>query len=114
MKGLTQRQANVSNFIEDFIEKKHYPPTIREIGDHFSITAKGAFDHIRALEKKGFIRIQRNKSRAIEILKSPEPDLTVPRKITGHCIRTCSSKVYTCSFTRSNCCGNPYISRRKY
>ncbi len=78
MKGITRRQLGILQFIESFLEEKGYPPTIRETGEAFSITAKGAFDHIRALEKKGFIRIQKNLSRAIEVLK-PSHELLSPQ-----------------------------------
>lgn len=69
MKELTTKQLNILQYIEGYIRSQGYPPTIREIGDHFSITAKGAYDHIKAIEKKGYIKCERNRSRAIELLK---------------------------------------------
>ncbi len=53
MKELTKRQEEVLNFISGFIKEHSYPPTIREIAEHFSISVKGAHDHITALVKKG-------------------------------------------------------------
>ena len=44
-----------------------YPPTVREIGEKFSITVKGAYDHLKAIEKKGFLKTGPNKSRSIVI-----------------------------------------------
>ena len=70
MRDLTEKQINILNYIEQYIQEQGYPPTIREIGDQFSITAKGAYDHLKAIEKKGFIKCEKNRSRAIELLKN--------------------------------------------
>ena len=56
MRRLTERQAHVLIFIENFIQENNYSPTFREIGNHFKMSAKGAFDHVLALQKKGAIR----------------------------------------------------------
>jgi len=56
MKELTERQKDVLSFIADYIKKNSYPPTIREIADNYSISVKGAHDHITALRKKGFLK----------------------------------------------------------
>jgi len=68
MKTLTKKQEHIFNFIKETINCSGFPPTVREIGEKFSITVKGAYDHLKAIEKKGFIRCTQNKSRAIEIL----------------------------------------------
>lgn len=68
MKPMTRRQEEVLAFIAGFIRSNKYPPTIREISDNFSISVKGAYDHVKALEKKNVIRCDTNRSRAIEIL----------------------------------------------
>jgi len=68
MKTLTSRQAEVLGFIAVFVEDHGYPPTIRELGDRFGISIKGAYDHIKALEKKGQLRLGDNRSRAIEVI----------------------------------------------
>lgn len=70
MKDLTDKQSAILEYIEKYIAKTGYPPTIREIGDEFSITAKGAYDHLKAIEKKGYIRCLKNKSRAIELIRT--------------------------------------------
>ncbi len=71
MKGLTERQREVFNFIRDFIRTNRYPPTIREIATNFRFSVKGSYDHLKALEKKGFLRCHENRSRAIEITGEP-------------------------------------------
>jgi repressor LexA len=68
MKGLTRKQQEVLDFIKEFIDTNKYPPTIREVADHFKISVKGSYDHIKALEKKKFLRCHVNRSRAIEVM----------------------------------------------
>jgi repressor LexA len=70
MKELTPRQKEVLGFIAEYIRIYAYPPTIREIGDHFAISVKGAYDHVEALRKKGFLRLGNKRSRTIEVLKA--------------------------------------------
>ncbi|MBE7440466.1 MAG: transcriptional repressor LexA [Spirochaetales bacterium] len=69
MKDLTEKQQTIFTYVEDFIIRQGYPPTIREIAEEFQITPKGAYDHLRAIEKKGYIKCEKNRSRAIEVLK---------------------------------------------
>jgi repressor LexA len=83
MKALTRRQTEVLDFIRGYISGNKYPPTIREISDHFTISVKGAYDHVKALEKKEWIRCDTNRSRAIEVLASSDgigddPVVSVP------------------------------------
>ena len=68
MKELTKRQEETLDYIKDFIDEHSYPPTIRELAASFNISVKGAYDHIKALEKKGRIKCDGNRSRTIEIL----------------------------------------------
>jgi repressor LexA len=56
MKVLTDRQKDVLSFIADYLDKNSYPPTIREVAEHYSISVKGAHDHITALRKKGYLK----------------------------------------------------------
>ncbi len=70
MKNLTERQEEVLAFIKTFIGTNKYPPTMREIASNFNITANGAYDHVKALEKKGRIHCDVNRSRAIGIIES--------------------------------------------
>ena len=55
MKELTARQREVLAFVRSFIERHGAPPTVREIGERFGFTARAAFDHLRALERKGML-----------------------------------------------------------
>lgn len=72
MRNLTKRQLEVLTFIKNFMARHKYAPSIREIASYFSISAKGAYDHVKALSKKEKIRIDPNRSRAIELMDSAE------------------------------------------
>lgn len=84
MKALTNRQEQVLTFLKEFIEIHKYPPTIREIAGNFNISVKGAYDHIKALERKNIIRCDINRSRAIEIIGQMEEDELVTVPILGN------------------------------
>ncbi|MDC7226075.1 MAG: transcriptional repressor LexA [Spirochaetales bacterium] len=85
MKELTKRQEETLDYIRSYIEQHKYPPTIREMAASFSISVKGAYDHIKALEKKGRIKCDGNRSRTIEILdqKTPAEPETLEVPILG-------------------------------
>ena len=66
MTGLTDRQLEVLRFIARQIEENGYPPTIREIGEALEIrSTNGVNDHLKALERKGFLTRDPVKSRAL-------------------------------------------------
>ncbi|MBN1945502.1 MAG: transcriptional repressor LexA [Bradymonadales bacterium] len=70
MKGLTPRQRLVLTAIASAMEERGYPPTIREIGDLLDIkSTNGVNDHLRALERKGYLYRDRSKSRAIRLVE---------------------------------------------
>src|SRR5262245_43258557 len=63
---LTDRQRAVLDFISRSIERRGYPPTLREIGEHLGIrSTNGVNDHLKALEKKGYLEREDLKSRAL-------------------------------------------------
>jgi repressor LexA len=74
MKELTKRQKDVLSFIANHINKHSYPPTIREIADYFSISVKGAYDHVAALKRKNCLRQDGNRSRTMALTESKEDD----------------------------------------
>src|SRR5262249_56888672 len=53
---MTQRQREVLSFMRGFTEKHGAPPTVREIAERFRFTPRAAFDHLRALERKGMLQ----------------------------------------------------------
>jgi len=78
MKEMTKRQKEVITFISGYINKNSFPPTIREVADHFSISVKGAHDHITALRRKGHLTQVDKRPRTMGLthpLKSADPKL---------------------------------------
>ena len=74
MKGLTEKQRTVFDFIKDQIIENNRPPTIREIGRRFGMRSTGSVrDVLRALTKKGFIEKDEGVSRGIRIKRGPGP-----------------------------------------
>lgn len=69
---LTDRQQAILDFITQSIDERGYPPTLREIGEHFGIrSTNGVNDHLRALEKKGHLQREDLKSRALRPVGAP-------------------------------------------
>lgn len=86
----TAKQRAVLNFIEEYIAREGMPPTLREIGKAFGIrSTNGVNDHLRALERKGYIRRRDMLSRAIVVLdgSSPETDFGVREQNTISSLR---------------------------
>ena len=65
-RALTKRQAEVLEMIKDFMRKHNMPPTVLEIADAFGFKSSSCFDHLKALERKGYIR-RSSKARSIEL-----------------------------------------------
>jgi repressor LexA len=68
---LTARQREVLEFIRQFMTRAGYPPTVREIGAHFGFVPRSIFDHLKVLERKGYLRRTASKSRSLQILDAP-------------------------------------------
>jgi len=68
-KTLTERQKQVLMFISEFIDKHRFPPTRAELSSHFGFRSPNAAEaHLRALEKKSVIGIERGSARGISLL----------------------------------------------
>ena len=72
-KFLTGKQRAVFNFVRQKIYNG-FPPSLREIAEHCGFSYKRAFDHLRALIKKGYIRIEPGKARSIFLLPPYKDD----------------------------------------
>ena len=65
----TSRERQILNFISEYIEKHKFPPTRSELSKHFGFRSPNAAEtHLRALEKKAAIGIERGVSRGITLL----------------------------------------------
>jgi|SRR5262245_4748963 len=81
MRELTGRQQDVLDFIRAFSMRHGVPPTVREIGERFRVTPRAAFDHLRALERKGALQRRasaRRTSRALILAEPTGPWRAVP------------------------------------
>lgn len=70
MKKLTKRQSEILDYISSSIITGGISPSLKEIGDRFGISPEGAYYFVKALEKKGCIRLDRNKKRNITLPES--------------------------------------------
>ncbi|MEE6139497.1 transcriptional repressor LexA [Mycobacterium sp. 050128] len=66
--SLTQRQRTILNVIRESVTTRGYPPSIREIGDAVGLTSTSSVAHqLRTLERKGFLRRDPNRPRAVDV-----------------------------------------------
>ena len=66
--GLTVRQRKVLECIRDSVERRGFPPTIREIGDAVGLASTSSVSHqLITLQKKGFLRRDATKPRAVDV-----------------------------------------------
>lgn len=76
---LSSRQIQILNFIKSEIANKGYPPSVREIGKAVGLSSSSTVHaHLSQIEKKGYIRRDPTKPRAIEILDGYNYD--IPKK----------------------------------
>lgn len=68
MKELTEKQKDILNYIEDFIEQETMAPTVYEIADHFGIKTSTVFAHLRSLQRKNWLT-RSSKARSISLSK---------------------------------------------
>jgi repressor LexA len=72
--GLTPRQQRVLTVIRDSIERRGYPPSMREIGERVGLTSSSSVAHqLRVLEEKGFLKRDPNRPRALSVYNPDEP-----------------------------------------
>ncbi|HEY0870435.1 MAG TPA: transcriptional repressor LexA [Acidothermaceae bacterium] len=66
--GLTPRQRKVLEVIRDSVERRGYPPSMREIGEQVGLTSTSSVAHqLTTLQKKGYLRRDPNRPRAVEV-----------------------------------------------
>ncbi len=74
---LTTRQREVFDFVKMFMKERGYPPSIREIGQKFKIYPRAVFDHLKALERKGYLKRRGSMSRSLELLVDDRSEVGV-------------------------------------
>ncbi len=67
--NLTKRQRQILDFVTEFSKRHGYAPSYREIGEHFRLSSPATIhDHVRNLQRKGFLKLAHNEARSIEIV----------------------------------------------
>lgn len=71
---LTKRQKSILDYILKFSEINNYPPTLKEIAEHFNLTIGTIQDHIYALQRKRFLEKRPDTARGLKVVKSGTGD----------------------------------------
>jgi repressor LexA len=67
--GLTSRQRLVLDVIRASVERRGYPPSMREIGEAVGLTSTSSVAHqLATLQRKGYLRRDANRPRAVEVM----------------------------------------------
>lgn len=67
---LTKRQKEILNFLESFLSKNGYAPSIREIGERFKLNSPATVHaHLKNLKEKGFLNLDFNVPRSLKLIK---------------------------------------------
>ncbi len=78
-RGLTGRQRQILDFILSEMHRKGYPPSVREIGQAMGLTSSSTVhSHLASLEKKGYLRRDPTKPRALEVLNYRDTESPLP------------------------------------
>lgn len=67
---LTPKQLRMLTFIRDFMSARGYAPTMQELADEFGVSKVTVFEHIEALQRKGYLRRSRHKARSLRLRKN--------------------------------------------
>lgn len=74
MEELTARQREILDYIKKEVQKKGYPPSVREIGEAVGLSSSSSVHaHLEKLEEMGYLRRDPTKPRAIEVLTADSP-----------------------------------------
>jgi repressor LexA len=69
----SERQRDILDFLEAFIDKNGYPPSVREIGEAVGLSSSSTVhSHLNALENKGFIKRDPSSARALTVIGHKE------------------------------------------
>ncbi|GBG07870.1 repressor LexA [Paenibacillus sp. MY03] len=83
MSKISKRQNSILDFIKQEVKEKGYPPSVREIAEAVGLLSSSTVHgHLDRLEKKGFIRRDPTKPRAIEILSQDDNDNVIQMPVT--------------------------------
>jgi repressor LexA len=82
---LTPRQREVLEIIEQHLQERGYPPSVREIGEAVGLTSPSTVHaHLAALQRRGYLRRDPTKPRAMEVRWDPNSDAVAERRPVRH------------------------------
>ncbi len=65
--ALTPKQLRLLTYVRDYTNARGYAPTMQELADEFGVSKVTVFEHISALQRKGFLRRARHKARSLRL-----------------------------------------------
>jgi len=68
----TPKQLEVLNLIKRYIAENGFAPTLHELSETLSVSTVTVFEHVRALERKGILRREKHKTRAMELVEDAD------------------------------------------
>jgi repressor LexA len=81
---LTKRQKELVDYLDAYISKAGYAPTLEEIGQHFGLSSLATIHkHLTNLERKGMIRRKWNRSRALEVVPQQRRATAIELPLVG-------------------------------
>lgn len=79
MKGLTKRQREILDYIQEYVDNRKYSPSYREIMRHFGFSSIASVSkHLSVLQRKGAISAEKNSCRSVI------PNVTTPQQTEEH------------------------------
>ena len=85
MQPLTKRQREILDYLQDFIQRHGYAPSLEEIGKRFNLSSLATVHkHLTNLVDKGFIRRSWNRSRSVELLAAPTAQRALELPLLGY------------------------------
>ena len=83
--SLTARQREVLEVIQNYLSERGYPPSVREIGEAVGLTSPSTVHaHLNALQRRGYLRRDPTKPRAIEVRWDSNSDVAMERRPVRH------------------------------
>ena len=79
--NLTARQREILEVIDRYMRERGYPPSVREIGEAVGLTSPSTVhNHLASLQRRGLLRRDPTKPRAIEVRWDPSSDAALERR----------------------------------
>jgi repressor LexA len=83
--ALTERQRQILHVIENSMQERGYPPSVREIGEAVGLNSPSTVhNHLATLQKMGFLRRDPTKPRAIEVRFDTNSEVAMERRPSRH------------------------------